>query len=331
MLELKKAINDRICPVCGQEVSGDIIDHLRSKIEESTSEFSGLSEEERQQLYNLQGQMSSIRQLAVEVRDEKQEIAYLENRKEELQISIGEQKQLISELADNIRRYGEESEEADVLSISKDHSEVEQNIRDLRRGIEDENKKLNELKANKERVSSTIDKMAGGTDYRLASKKYELCDHVFRIFEESKIRYREKLKQNVEKDATALFVNLTGDKDYVGLRINDNYGLEIIHRSGRTVPGRSSGYEHVVALSLIGALHKNAPLRGPIIMDSPFGRLDPTHKANIVRTLPDMAEQAMLLAYIGEIDDQVARKELGNHLIHEFKLERISSMHTEIR
>lgn len=135
----------------------------------------------------------------------------------------------------------------------------------------------------------------------------------------------------VEKDATELFAQLTGDKDYIGLRINDNYGLEIIHKSGRTVPGRSSGYEHIVALSLIGALHKNAPLRGPIIMDSPFGRLDPTHKANIVRTLPSMAEQSILLAYTGEIDEQVARKELGQHLLREYKLERVSSMHTEIK
>lgn len=134
----------------------------------------------------------------------------------------------------------------------------------------------------------------------------------------------------MEKDATDLFVQLTGDKDYVGLQINDNYGLEIIHKSGRKVPGRSSGYEHIVALSLIGALHKNAPLRGPIIMDSPFGRLDPTHKANIVRALPSMAEQSMLLAYTGEIDEQVARKELGSSLIHEFKLARVSSMHTKI-
>ena len=31
--------------------------------------------------------------------------------------------------------------EADVLSISRKHSEVEQNLRDIRRGIEDETKK----------------------------------------------------------------------------------------------------------------------------------------------------------------------------------------------
>ena len=66
-------------------------------------------------------------------------------------------------------------------------------------------------------------------------------------------------------------------------------------------------------------------------MDSPFGRLDPTHKANIARTLSSMAEQSILLAYTGEIDDQVARKEIGNKLIHEYKLERVTSLHTEIK
>ena len=142
--------------------------------------------------------------------------------------------------------------------------------------------------------------------------------------------YREKLKKNVEKDATDLFVHLSSDKDYVALRIHDNYGLSIVHSSGILVPGRSSGFEHVVALSLIGALHKNAPLQGPIIMDSPFGRLDPTHKKNIVKYLPEMAAQSMLLAYTGEIDAQVARSALAGHLLREYKLIRISSMHTRI-
>ena len=217
------------------------------------------------------------------------------------------------------------------IAVKKDYSTIEGEIRELRRGITSENEKLEELKQNKTKILKSIDKLAKGDDYRIASQRYDLCHHLFQIFDESKAQYRERLKQNVEKDATDLFVQLTGDADYVGLRINDNYGLEIVHRSCKIVPGRSSGYEHIVALSLIGALHKNAPLRGPIIMDSPFGRLDPTHKANIVRTLPFMAEQSMLFAYIGEIDEQVARKELANHLIKEHKLERVASMHTVIK
>ena len=84
-------------------------------------------------------------------------------------------------------------------------------------------------------------------------------------------------------------------------------------------------------MSLIGALHKNAPLRGPIIMDSPFGRMDKQNSANIVHALPQMAEQSMLLAYNGEIDLDVARNQLGTHLLREYRLERVTSMHTEIR
>lgn len=330
ILEMKKAISDRVCPVCSQEISGEVIQLLRERISESSNEFAGLSEEERQKLSELQGQLASIRRLSVDTEDVSAKVAALEEKKDDLELDIGQYRQVIEELRDNITRYGEDTEEADILSISRDHSAVEQDLRDIRRGIEDENKKLAELRTNKDRVASTIDRMAGGSDYRTASRKYELCEHAYRIFEKSKALYRERLKQNVEKDATDLFVKLTGDKDYVGLEINDNYGLEIKHKSGRKVPGRSSGYEHIVALSLIGALHMNAPLRGPIIMDSPFGRLDPTHKANIARTLASMAEQAVLLAYTGEIDDQVARKEIGNNLIHEFKLERISSMFTKI-
>lgn len=331
ILEMKKAISDRVCPVCGQDVSGDIIQKLRDRISDSTNEFAGLTEEERQKLSELQAQLGSIKRLSNDVEDVRIKIEALEERKDDLELDIGQYRQQIEELRENIARYGEDAEESDILSISKEHSEVEQDLRDVREGIDAENKKLTELKNNKEKVAATIDKMAGGSDYRIASRKYELCEHVYQIFEKSKTLYRERLKQNVEKDATDLFVKLTGDKDYIGLQINDNYGLEIIHRSGRKVPGRSSGYEHIVALSLIGALHMNAPLRGPIIMDSPFGRLDPIHKANIARTLPFMAEQAMLLAYTGEIDDQVARKEIGNKLIHEYKLERVSSLHTDIK
>lgn len=331
IMEMRKAISERVCPICGQEVSTGIIQHLQDLIKESTNEYSGLTEEERQRLSDFQAQLNAVNRLVEDTEDVKTKVAALEEQKDNLELDIGQYRQQIEEFRENISRYGEDAEESDVLSISKDHSEVEQNLRDIRRGIEDENKKLEELKANKEKIATTIDRIAGGIDYRVASKKYELCDHVYKIFNKSKSLYRERLKQNVEKDATDLFVKLTGDKDYVGLQINDNYGLEIIHRSGRKVPGRSSGYEHIVALSLIGALHMNAPLRGPIIMDSPFGRLDPTHKANIARTLSSIAEQSMLLAYTGEIDEQVARREIGNKLIHEYRLERVSSMHTEIK
>lgn len=328
IVEMKKAIRERVCPVCEQDISRELISVLQAKIDDSNSKFKGLTEEERSELYTLQAQRTGVKSLDAE--DMKSTVKVLEKTIENQRIKIGTLQQQIDELDDDIKRTGSSEEESSIEHLTKDYADIKAEILLKREGIEAENKRISEYKNNKEQLSKSITKLAAGTDYKIANARYELCKHLYDIFDESKTRYREHLKEQVEADATSFFVKLSGDKDYVGLQINDNYGLSIVHRSGRLIPGRSSGYEHLVALSLIGALHKNAPLRGPIIMDSPFGRLDPTHKANIVRLLPDMAEQSMLLAYTKEIDEQVAREELKGNLLKEYMLTRVSSLHTEI-
>ena len=115
-----------------------------------------------------------------------------------------------------------------------------------------------------------------------------------------------------------------------GLRINESYGLTIVHKGGGEIPLRSAGAEHIVALSLMGALQRNAPLRGPIIMDSPFGRLDEGHTKRVVRTLPTMARQVLLLVYEAELEPGVAREELAGSLLREYRLDRRSAQHTVI-
>ena len=62
----------------------------------------------------------------------------------------------------------------------------------------------------------------------------------------------EELRRGVEAEATEIFKELTTDKSYRGLAINENYGLTILDKDGNTVEVRSAGAEQVVALSLIG-------------------------------------------------------------------------------
>lgn len=328
IMEMKKAVQDRSCPVCGQSISSDLVNELSKKIADSSSEFSGLSEEEKEKLFVLRNQKNIVDRLSAP--NNKAEIRVLEENRDKLLIRNEELKQEIKDLEENIKNMGGSESEVEISQLASDYAKSISEISIRKKGLEDEQAKYDACKAQKQQISAAIDKQASGVDYKNANRRYEICQKIFDIFNESKTRYREKLKDNVERDATSLFVKLTGDPDYVGLQINANYGLSIVHSSGNIVPGRSSGYEHIVALSLIGALHKNAPLRGPIIMDSPFGRLDPTHKTNIIKTLPEMADQIVLLAYFGEIDEQIAREKLGSNLIHEYKLERVTSMHTKL-
>ena len=85
------------------------------------------------------------------------------------------------------------------------------------------------------------------------------------------------------------------------MRINDYYGLTILDSNGEEVRVRAAGAEQVVALSLIGALSRNAVRHGPIIMDTPFGRLDRKHRENILKFLPSLADQVTLLVQSGEV------------------------------
>lgn len=323
--ELKKACHDHRCPVCEQDITEGLSTMLQQRIDASESEFSGLTDEEKELLLALQARYNAMRQLKAP--NQKYEMQSLEARISSLTIEISTLKQELSELVEKIGQYGDTSE---IATIAQQLASVLAKIEIAQNGVKAEQKVIEDEKGKLNNIDALINKQNVGTDLLIASRQYTLCSQIYEIFDKGMAEYRNRLKKNVERDATELFVQLSSDRDYVGLRIHDNYGLSIVHKSGRLVPGRSSGYEHIVALSLIGALHKNAPLRGPIIMDSPFGRLDLTHKKNIVKQLPGMAEQSILLAYTGEIEAPVAREALAGSLIREYKLNRISSMYTRI-
>ena len=79
---------------------------------------------------------------------------------------------------------------------------------------------------------------------------------------------------------------MISEKTYLGLKINDGYGLNILDENGDIVNERSAGAEQIVALSLIDGLNRTARKNGPIIMDTPLGRLDKNHRDSILKYLP---------------------------------------------
>lgn len=328
--EMRTACEDKRCPVCSQTVDGHILELLLEQIRASESKFAGLTEEEADELLSLQGQVASLKRLSV--MDKKDVLAAYEKQLAELRITRGAVQQEIATLQKKIDNYYEEEngEATEVTTLTQQLAQIESKILNLNSAIAEEKKKRDEVMQQKNKLLEQINKATSTGELAVASKKQNLCNDIFSIFSEGIDTYSRRLKENVQRDATDLFTRIANDKAYVGLRINENYGLNIVLQDGTIVPGRSAGYEHVVALSLIGALHKNAPLQGPIIMDSPFGRLDPTHKRNIVSILPCMANQVMLLVYTDEIDEQLTRESLAGNLISEKRLTRISSMHTRI-
>lgn len=151
------------------------------------------------------------------------------------------------------------------------------------------------------------------------------------LFEKTIDVYRERVKDNVQDSASDLFQAMRSEPDFKKLVINDSYGLRILDSEGRVVVGRSAGYEHLVALALLGGLQASSPIRGPIVMDSPFGRLDEEHVNGVVANVNKLSSQVFLLVHERELPRDTARDLLRGRLLAEFELARVNSRETAIR
>lgn len=178
---------------------------------------------------------------------------------------------------------------------------LEQSLEELDEEINRIEDQIVEMKGKILALSKNIEKESGAVGI---SKENALLvtQRVIDIFQKSKGILRESIKKHVEEAAASAFLEMTSrPEDYSGLQITDSYGLEMLANDGSVVPQRSSGAEQVVALALIDGLNRVGKSPGPVIMDTPFGRLDETHRAKVLAYMPKSARQFMVFVHSGEL------------------------------
>lgn len=308
------------CPTCLQKVDADAQARIRAALEGGDDSGDAASQRElagvRRRLDALQAQLDAANPEALRL---------MWQGYEDLQNQAYALKGEIEEIG---RKLGGDLE-AELRGLSRDYDTVVREIVATEEGITSTQAKLADNAVYRENIQKRLEKLAGG-QMEAERRRRDLASQVHTLFEAAVDAYRVKLREVVEADASNFFLKMTTEPDYAGLRINDSYGLTILHKDGTVIPIRSAGAEHVVALSLVAALQNNAPLRGPIFIDSPFGRLDGGHRNNVVSALPDMADQVVLLVYEDELPAAEARSMLKEQLRAEWVLNRESARHTRI-
>lgn len=254
-----------------------------------------------------------------------EQLAEAEDRCGQLEISFETNRAELQAKEDKLKGV----KEADVITLAKQYSLVDASLQNTRTRLENEEIEVVTQTGNVEKFSAQLDK-APAAATEILTREIALLRDMDKVLLSAIADYRERLRGRVEQEATKLFVAISSEPEYTGLRINQNYGLTIMHADGQPIPVRSAGFEHIVALALVGALQRSAPITGPVIIDSPFGRLDGTHKQKLVAALPEMAQQVVLLVYEDELDRQVALGALQSNLKSEKKLRKLSARHTII-
>lgn len=306
------------CPACLQQVSSDAKRRIESSIHSST--YQDRSEQERE-LATIRRKIDAMDKIAGDSRAEVLRILW--SAVDEAAVDYAAKKSEQNEI-------DKQFENVDEDELRKTKADYESTIREtavVEDGVAKTRSALAENKSDAESIQKRLDKLSG-TNLVSERLRRKLLSDLHNLFNDAVGAYREQLRKRVEADATHHFKALTTEPEYAGLRINSSYGLTIVHQDGSDIPVRSAGAEHIVALCLMGALQNNAPLRGPIVIDSPFGRLDRGHTRNIVRALPSMAKQVVLLVYEEELPPVLARDELKGKLRGEWRLARESARHT---
>ena len=200
----------------------------------------------------------------------------------------------------------------------------------LERDIKETDSAINSFRLQLGELDRKIRSNTDSSNRSKAERKAEIFSALRNTFSDSIALLREQLKKEVEKNATTAFKAIILEKDYQRLRINNNYGLSIADSSGALVDLRSAGQEEIVALSLIDGLSHTGRSPGPVVMDTPFGRMDPGHRKTTPEYSSKSANQLALLVHEGEIERQEDLLPIANKIGYQYEIIKVNSKYSRI-
>ncbi len=316
--QIERSLAEGACDLCGQDLQQGAAERLRTDLAGIASAANGDGgldlRRELASLMGIAGTGANGRAVKFDERISEANTQRVSKEQELAQIreAIG------NAPTDDIRVAGER------------HARSLEEIGALKKSIKEKEEAIAEKERKRQELVHEISNSSDDGEMTALKESEQLASDLADLFDQARGGFRDSLREQVEGDASEIFSRLTTEPTHTGLRINSGYGLETIGPEGEVVPGRSAGQEQIVALSLIGALNRNAARRAPVMMDTPFGRLDKGHRAKVLAFLSEMADQVFLLVHSAEVDPDDLEA-VATHIEEELTLKRESTFRTEIR
>ncbi|RYI24245.1 hypothetical protein EVU97_00535 [Dermacoccus sp. 147Ba] len=318
LARLHKASGDT-CPACEAQLGADNRSALEAHLKVIES---GELDSTEDQATELKANLKHLR-ASGQGHSLRAEIKTVEDSYLKLLQQIEDHREDIDNYDDKLK--GQDDSLSELVQRAKN---VETRLLKARETYTAERDRYTQAKENVAKLDEKIRKQGGaGQADQSVYDRQQLAENVTKLYEQAIVTYRDQLKESIQQQATELFVAMRSEQDFVKLTINESYGLRILDKNGEPVKHRSAGYEHLVALSLLGGLQASSPISGPLIMDSPFGRLDEHHVDDVVTNLDKLTSQVFLLVTERELPRDKARELLRGRMLAEYELQRGASAH----
>lgn len=305
------------CPICGDQHvdSGNkfqpIVDNLKSQLQ--SSDESHISELRNK--LELFDKFNFKPEIFSKFKDHQKEYDALGSKIAKIEYRIEELNRK------RILRGGSGAQE-----IVANYKAINNEITSIDQSINNENKQL-------ELIQKEIDKHKNAVRKEVPSGDlvtYNAYTYLQLLFKQAKILYTENVKNKVQEYASETFREIISDDKYTGLRINENYGVELVLPDGSRDPLRSTGQGKVSTIALISGLIKTAMDEGFILMDTPFVSLDMHHREAVCEWAAQSGLRVSLFMHSGEFNRDRDSRFFGSSINKIYKIKRIDGDESEV-
>jgi DNA sulfur modification protein DndD len=220
---------------------------------------------------------------------------------------LGNLEEELDRVKQHLRKLEEELEgvpDSDIASKNKERSSIISKKAILDHSLINFKSDLDTSKSKLDLVNVEIKRLSGASlQHANLQNKLNIvikaCETVERIIQNFMEQMREELQLQANKNFLKL-LDEDGQKTLKEIVVNEDYTLEVLDWQGRNfLANISAGQRQVVSLSFITALAQVAGgsniLELPLFMDTPFGRLSGEHRDNLLKEIPGITPQWVLL------------------------------------
>lgn len=155
-------------------------------------------------------------------------------------------------------------------------------------------------------------------------ERTQLADSIQKMLSEYTHLLKQHKSKDIKKYAKEMFNKLAHKKGMINEFEIDEETFEITlkDKDNKIIPKRrlSEGEKQIYGLSLTYALAKSSEKNFGFIIDTPFAKLDATHKQNMIDNfITNIGKQVIILAHDDELNDQ-RLEQLRKYVNKEFKL-----------
>ncbi|MEH1944835.1 MAG: AAA family ATPase [Nostoc sp.] len=272
---------------------------------------------------------TAIRMIAQVDEIDKQAIGFWEEVDRE-QSRINQLRQSISQIEgdlDNIQERLRKDANEEISSLQKRLDEIESKIDELNREQGANQQQIAQLTTEIEGLNKQIAKQKLNEDKQtLAQRRINAAQDAIERLTEVRNRQEQQFRLQLEKRVQEIFMEISVTP-YIP-KISDKYELTLVENTtGIEAPvAASTGENQILSLSFIASIidkvrewsEKRKMMMipdsstFPIVMDSPFGSLDENSRRHIAKTIPQLANQLIVLVtktqWRGEVEAEMTQR-----------------------